>query len=393
METAVAEEKPQAVFPPPLAKPSGFRAVPTGPAAIDNDYSRNIPMLTRQHLTGGPSRQPQQVGRRRRLFTAIPVTPQEGAPICSVPQAAADPDFTSHVVTGDRRSRSARSPFPAVIALALAYFSIAPAAQAQFDLERQTANIAQQIQELTRLVGRYTAIANQYIQIDCGSQGMRPPAQATPATGIPVLCDSLNMLGAFEASYRDLLAVPAQLQPAAGQPVDFWRDEIDAARTVTLDDVRAGYAGQPGELAEAAAETWRDRRDDAQTRLALAHVRTEAEGALLDTAASARQAVDAARAANAVTDTGVGQVRVAGTLTAGRLLVAIAQIKAAQAAGAAALEYDAEIARRERDAMHVAERLANAAALEAQLQAIEAQREARERGLRFRLHPLYGGTD
>ena len=41
METDVPEKTPKAGFPPALAKPSGFRTVPTGPATIDNDYSRN----------------------------------------------------------------------------------------------------------------------------------------------------------------------------------------------------------------------------------------------------------------------------------------------------------------------------------------------------------------
>ena len=43
METAAPEEHLKAGFHQALAKPSGFRTVPTGPAIMDNDYSRNIP--------------------------------------------------------------------------------------------------------------------------------------------------------------------------------------------------------------------------------------------------------------------------------------------------------------------------------------------------------------
>ena len=267
-----------------------------------------------------------------------------------------------------------------------------PLAAAQFDIDRQAASIAQQLQHLTHLIGRYTRLVEQYATLDCASQGMRAGAQVTPVGSTAVLCDSLNMVGGFQQSYRDLLAVPVALSDAGIEALDFWRNQIDDARTVTADTVRGAYADQTPAVIDAAEDHWNTRQADADRRIAFAHLRTDAERALLDTIAAAREATDDAAAEDTVSNTGIAQVRVAGTMTSGQLLVAVAQVKALQATEAAAAAYESEIGRRERDAVAAAERIAAAAALQTHLQAIEAQRANRQRGLELRLHPMYGGN-
>ena len=267
-----------------------------------------------------------------------------------------------------------------------------PIAAAQFDTGRQTSNIAQQLRHLTNLIGRYTRLVEQYTTLDCASQGMRDGVQVTPVGSPAVLCDSLNMIGGFQQSYRDLLAVPVELSDAGVETLNFWQDQINDARTVTAGAVRGAYADQTPAVIDAAEDHWNTRQADADRRVAFANLRTDAERALLDTIAAARAAADDAAAENTVTNTGIGQVRVAGTMTSGQLLVAVAQVKALQATEAAALAYETEIGRRERDAEDLVDRIAAAAALQTQLQAIESQRANRLRGLEFRLHPMYGGN-
>ena len=59
-----------------------------------------------------------------------------------------------------------------------------PLAAAQFDIDRQAASIAQQLQQLTHLIGRYTRLVEQYATLDCASQGMRDGAQVTPVGSV-----------------------------------------------------------------------------------------------------------------------------------------------------------------------------------------------------------------
>ena len=90
-------------------------------------------------------------------------------------------------------------------------FAIPPGASAQFDLDLQATEIGNQVQEILNRVTQYTSQLTQFTRLDCSAQGMAAGAEATPINEAAVVCDTLNMIGAFRDSYRQLLQAPTDL--------------------------------------------------------------------------------------------------------------------------------------------------------------------------------------
>ena len=265
-------------------------------------------------------------------------------------------------------------------------------AAAQFSTDKQLTNIGNQIQEIANRITRYTALTSQFIHLDCAAQGMAGTAQATPEIEVPVRCETLNMLGAFGDSYRSLMAAPANLLRTAA-PVRDWRAVLATADTVAETDIRAVYQTLP-DGPDAALAAHERRREVADRQVVLAHAESDAAAALAATLDEAEAVINDLEGRNAVTETGVAQTRVAATLTRGRLLVALSQLRAYQAAIAAAEEYNAEVIRREAEARRVARRAAREADWAATQAALAANSAARLDSMYggFRLHPVFGGT-
>ena len=257
-----------------------------------------------------------------------------------------------------------------------------PRAGAQFDLDLQATQIGNQLQEILNRITRYTTLLSQFTSLDCSAQGMAAGAEATPLNEAAVVCDSLNMLGAFRDSYRQLLQAPTDLLNTA-PPLPDWRDVLQAADTVTAADIRNVYPGGAGG-ADAAVATFERRRNYADRSVVLAHAQVDATAALSDTLDAAERVVADLEARNSVTTTGMAQAQVAATLTRARILVALSQLRAHQASTQAADAYNAEVARRQIEA----QRLANRAALEAQWALESADVAARSHE---RIESMYGG--
>ena len=117
-----------------------------------------------------------------------------------------------------------------------------PRASAQFDLDLQATAIGTQLQEILNRVTQYTAQLTQFTRLDCSAQGMATGAEATPINEAAVVCDTLDMIGAFRDSYPQLLAVPTDLLNTPA-PFPNWRDVLQAADTVTEADIRNIYPG------------------------------------------------------------------------------------------------------------------------------------------------------
>ena len=261
-------------------------------------------------------------------------------------------------------------------------FAASPRARAQFDLDLQAAEIANQVQEIANRITRYTTLLNQFTSLDCSAQGMATGAEATPVDEAAVVCDTLNMIGAFKDSYRQLLQAPTDLLNTPA-PLPDWRDVLQAADTVTAAGIRNVYPGGAN-AADAAVATFQRRRDHADRSVVLAHAQTDAATALADTLDEAERVVADLEARNSVTRTGLAQTQLAATLTRARLIVALAQLRAYQTSARAADAYNAEAARRGIEAR----RLADRAALEAQW---AQQQAALTLGAGERIESMYGG--
>ena len=208
---------------------------------------------------------------------------------------------------------------------------------------------------------------------------MAAGAQATPVAEAAVVCDTLNMIGAFRDSYQQLLAVPTDLLNTPA-PFPNWRDVLGAADTVTEADIRNIYPGN----ADRPVAVFKRRRDYADRSVVLAQARADASIALTDTLDAAQAAVADLEARNSVTRTALAQTQVAAALTRARLLVALSNLRSHEAAAQAADAYNAEVARRQIEAR----RLADRAALEAQWAEEQATIAA---AADQRIQSMYGG--
>ena len=191
--------------------------------------------------------------------------------------------------------------------------------------------------------------------------------------------NTLNMIGAFRDSYRQLLQAPTDLLNTA-PPLPDWRNVLQAADTVTEADIRNVYPGS----ADRPVATFLRRRDYADRSVVLAHARADASTALTDALDAAQAAAADLEAQNSVTRTALAQTQVAAALTRARLLVALSNLRSQEAAAQAADAYNAEVARREAEAR----RLADRAALEAQWAEEQATIAA---AADQRIQSMYGG--
>ena len=261
-------------------------------------------------------------------------------------------------------------------------FAMPPGASAQFDLDLQATEIGNQVQEILNRVTQYTAQLTQFTRLDCSAQGMAAGAQATPINEAAVVCDTLNMIGAFKDSYQQLLAAPTDLLNTP-VPLPDWRDLLQQADTVDEADIRNVYQSGP-HAADAAAATFGRQRDYTDRSVVLSHAQADAVAALTDTLNEAERVVADLEARNSVTRTGLAQTQLTATLTRARLIVAMAGLRAYETSAQAGDAYNAEVMRREIEARRLNER----AALEAQW----AQQQAvLALGAGARIESMYGG--
>ena len=267
-----------------------------------------------------------------------------------------------------------------------------PGASAQFDLDLQATEIINQAQELVNRVTRYTTLLNQFTSLDCSAQGMAAGAEATPINEAVVVCDTLNMIGAFKDSYQQLLAAPTDLLNTP-VPLPDWRDVLQAADTVSEADIRNVYQSGP-HAADAAVATFERQRSYTDRGVVLSHAQADAAAALTDTLNEAERVVADLEARNSVTRTGLRQTQLAATLTRARIIVALAQLRAHQTSAQAADAYNAELMRREIEVRRLAERAALEAQWAQQQAALAAGAGARIESMYggFRLHPVFSGN-
>ena len=125
----------------------------------------------------------------------------------------------------------------------------------------------------------------------------------------------------------------------------------------------------------------------------LDHALSDAAAELTDAVRSALDSYDGLRNNGNTSNTALQQAAVAGQVTEGQLIAAMAQLMAYQAAREAAEDYEKEIRRRERLAQWKASQEQANQDLQVRLAAIEANAGSLREGLTFKIHPFYGGSE
>ena len=229
---------------------------------------------------------------------------------------------------------------------------------------------------------------------------------------------ALGQIGAIASPIRDMMAVPSTLLNTArawqndfttgraaemvGTLNDFrtgvsltdgWRTILAQADTVSEADILAVYPQDPI-AGRRAVDAFRRRREAANQRVVLANTRADAAAALAEVVTDAETKADGIATQNNVGATALQQAILAGTLSEGQLVAAMAELEAWDASARAAEDYDTEVARRELEAEHQRVRTDLAAAWAQDRAALDANRAQRMDSLYggYALHSIYGGT-
>ena len=260
-------------------------------------------------------------------------------------------------------------------------------------IANQGTQISNQVQALTRMDSHIAQLTGQFQHLKDAALG-QIGAITDPITDlIAVPTDLLNTARDWHSDFTgeagSLIDALTELDDGTSLS-ESWRDLLEASDTVTEADIRNIYQGG----ADAAVATFERQRDYADRSVVLAHARADAAASLAATAAEVQDKIDTVAGENNVSATALQQAILAGNLSQGQLLAALAQMEAWDASAAAAAAYNAETARRETEA----QRLADRAALEAQWAQQQAALALRA-GERiesmyggFRLHPVFSGN-
>ena len=248
----------------------------------------------------------------------------------------------------------------------------------------QGTQISNQVQTLMRMDTHITQLTGQFEHLKESALGQIGAIADPIADLVAVPTDLLNTTRDWHADFTGQAGslIDALTGLSAGTSLsESWRDVLETADTVTEADIRNIYQGGG---ADEAVRTFERRRDYADRSVVLAHAQADAAASLAATAVETQDKIDTVAGENNVSTTALQQAVLAGNLSQGQLLTALAQMEAWDASAAAAAAYSAEVARREAEA----ERLANRAALEAQWAEERADVAARAGE---RIESMYGG--
>ena len=263
-------------------------------------------------------------------------------------------------------------------------------------IANQGTQISNQVQALTRMTRHINQLTGQFEHLKQSALG-QIGAIASPITElIAVPTDLLHSARDWHADFTGPVADMVTAVTALSGGTSFsesWRDVLQQADTVSAADIRTIYQVGP-HAADAAAATFERQRDYADRSVVLSHARADAAASLAATAAEVQDKIDTVAGENNVSDTALQQAVLAGNLSQGQLLAAMAQMEAWDASAAAADAYNAELMRREIEARRLAERAALEAQWAQQQAALALGAGARIESMYggYRLHPVFAGN-
>ena len=263
-------------------------------------------------------------------------------------------------------------------------------------IANQGTQISNQVQALTRMTRHINQLTGQFEHLKQSALG-QIGAIASPITElIAVPTDLLHSARDWHSDFTGPVADMVTAVTALSGGTSFsesWRDVLQQADTVSAADIRTIYQVGP-HAADAAAATFERQRDYADRSVVLSHARADAAASLAATAAEVQDKIDTVAGENNVSDTALQQAVLAGNLSQGQLLAAMAQMEAWDASAAAAEAYNAEVMRREIEARRLAERAALEAQWAQQQAALALGAGARIESMYggYRLHPVFAGN-
>ena len=253
-------------------------------------------------------------------------------------------------------------------------------------IANQGTQISNQVQALTRMDSHIAQLTGQFEHLKDSALGQIGAITDPIADLVAVPTDLLHTARDWHSDFTGPVAdmVTAVTELSGGTSFsESWRDVLQQADTVSAADIRTIYQSGP-HAADAAAATFERQRDYADRKRGPVPCARRCRRVSCRHGRRSPGQDRHRRRRNNVSDTALQQAVLAGNLSQGQLLAAMAQMEAWDASAAAAEAYNAEVMRREIEARRLAER----AALEAQW----AQEQAvLALGADTRIESMYGG--
>ncbi len=250
-------------------------------------------------------------------------------------------------------------------------------------IANQGTQITNQLTALTRMTAHIDQLTGQFEHLKESALGQIGAITDPIADLVAVPTDLLNTARDWHSDFTgpagSLVTALTELSDGTSLS-ESWRGVLQEADTITEADIRNVYQ----DSADRRVAVFQRRRDYADRRIVLAHARADVAASLAATAAATQDKIDSVAGENNVSDTALQQAVLAGNLSQGQLLAALAQMEAWDASAAAAQAYNAEVARREA----ASRRLADRAALEARW---AEERATLAAAADQRIQSMYGG--
>ena len=263
-------------------------------------------------------------------------------------------------------------------------------------IANQGTQISNQVQALTRMDSHIAQLTGQFEHLKESALG-QIGAIADPITDLiavptDLLTTARDWHSDFTGPVGDMVTAITDLADGTSFS-ESWRDVLQASDTVTAADIRNIYQSDSNAV-DAAVATFERQRDYADRSVVLSHARADAAASLAATAAEVQGKIDTVAGENNLSDTALQQAILAGNLSQGQLLAALAQMEAWDASAAAAEAYNAEVVRREIEGRRLADRAALEAQWAQQQAALALRADERIQSMYggYRLHPVFSGN-
>ena len=208
--------------------------------------------------------------------------------------------------------------------------------------EQQIAKITMDGQ-LTELTDQFSHLKDQAL----GSVGaLSDPFTALASQPTALISIGLSWKDDFTGEARELVGAVEDMGSTGKSFAESWRTKLQQADQVSEQDVLGMYSNYPPALGGRAVENFNNARARGDKRLVLDHAMSDSAAALIDAVRSAVESYETLRNNNNTSNTALQQAGVAGQVTQGELMAAMAQLSAYQAAREAAEDYQKEVERR-----------------------------------------------
>ena len=243
--------------------------------------------------------------------------------------------------------------------------------------------------QLTELTGQFSHLKDQAL----GSVGaITEPFTALASQPTGLISLGLSWKNDFTGEARELVDAVEAMGNTGESFTGSWRTKLQQADQVSEQDILASLAHHPPGIAARATENFNNARERGDKRLVFDHALSDAAAELADAVQSAVNSYEGLRNNTNTSNTALQQAAVAGQVTEGHLMAAMAQLMAFQAARAAAEDYEKEIERRQALAAKVAAEQRAQANFQAQQAGLDARRDSMRQGQLLRVHPFYGAS-